>query len=128
MKTAKLWVRQAEENLKWAESSFNGGFFTQTCFIAQQVIETALKGFLRSKGKKIIGPLKTHNLILLLKKSAEYDKDFQIWREACEKITDYYTPTRYPEVLTFSTYTKKTAKEALTITREILKFINSKLE
>jgi len=127
-KAAQLWLSQAEDNLKWAKNSFKGGFFTQTCFVSQQIAETVLKGYLRNKGKKIVGTLKTHDLLLLLKECAKYEKDFQNWREACEKLTEYYAPTRYPEVLALPEYTQKTAEEALNLAEKILEFVRGKIK
>lgn len=40
-KAAQLWLNQAGDNLKWAKNSFKGGFYTQTCFVCQQIAETA---------------------------------------------------------------------------------------
>lgn len=126
-KAARLWLTQAEDNLKWGENSLKGGFFTQTCFVSQQVAETALKGYLRSRGKKITGVLKTHNLSLLIRGCSKYDKEFQKWRKDCEKLTEYYAPTRYPEVLALPEYTQKTAQEAIKLAEEILEFVKKKV-
>lgn len=30
------WLRQAENDLEWAEHSFQGGFFAQTCFMRER--------------------------------------------------------------------------------------------
>ena len=35
------WLRQAENDLLWAEHSLAGGFWAQTCFVAQQAAEKA---------------------------------------------------------------------------------------
>lgn len=121
-KAAELWFKQAEDNLKWAQNSFRGSFFTQTCFVCQQIAEISLKGFLRSKGKKITGTIKTHDLLFLLKECAKYNQTFLGWRSACEKLTAYYGPTRYPEVLALPEYTQEIAQEALDLAKEILEF------
>lgn len=36
MGRAQDWLRQAENDLLWAEHSFRGGFFAQSCFIYRQ--------------------------------------------------------------------------------------------
>ena len=74
-----------------------------------------------------MGVLKTHDLVLLLKECAKYEKDFQNWRGVCEKLAEYYAPTRYPEVLALPEYTKETAKEALKLAEEMLEFVKKKL-
>ena len=37
------WFKQAKNDIQWAEHSLDGGFFSQTCFIAQQSSEKALQ-------------------------------------------------------------------------------------
>ncbi|MHB8763439.1 MAG: HEPN domain-containing protein, partial [Deferrisomatales bacterium] len=53
------WMRQAGNDLEWAAHSLAGGFFAQTCFIAQQAGEKALKALAYARGYDTV---KTHSL------------------------------------------------------------------
>lgn len=53
------WQRQAENDLQWARHSQKGGFFAQTCFIAQHARKKILKAYWFFKGYDII---RTHSL------------------------------------------------------------------
>jgi HEPN domain-containing protein len=44
------WFRQADEDLRWGQTSLGGGHFSQTCFIAQQVAEKAAKAIAFQRG------------------------------------------------------------------------------
>jgi HEPN domain-containing protein len=53
------WLRQSENDLAWARHSLEGGFFSQTCFGAQQASEKALKALCFSRGYDVV---RTHSL------------------------------------------------------------------
>ena len=63
-KEYELWFGRVKDNLLWADSAFKDGYFPLVCFLSQQAIELALKGFCYLK-KKI--PPKTHDLQLVTK-------------------------------------------------------------
>lgn len=42
----RRWLDQAKENLKWARWLADEGGYHIACFLAQQIAEKAIKGFL----------------------------------------------------------------------------------
>ena len=50
----KRWLEQAREDLRWAEDLAHRGGYHIACFLAQQVGEKALKGFLYVSGDEIV--------------------------------------------------------------------------
>jgi HEPN domain-containing protein len=48
------WLRQAQEDLHWADHLAAEGAHHLACFLAQQVTEKALKAFLYSQGEEIV--------------------------------------------------------------------------
>ena len=121
----ELWFNKAREDLRWAKTSLNAGFFAGACFIYQQAAEKSLKAYLFSKKQSLI---KTHILPRLLKKCLEFDKDFIALKEACEILTLYYTEARYPDDVDTSDFdTEQKAQEALKLAAEILNLVKTKL-
>ena len=84
------WLRQAENDLEWARHSLAGGFFAQTCFIAQQAGEKALKALCFFKGYDVV---RTHSLFQIVRSLGE---DGEL--ERCARELDlYYVSGRYPD-------------------------------
>lgn len=54
--------------MEWAKCSLAGGFFAQTCFIAQQAGEKALKSYCFSQGFDLV---RTHSLFQIVKSIGE---------------------------------------------------------
>lgn len=54
MNRSKDWLRQAQEDLKFANASIDLEHYNQTCFIAQQAAEKALKALAFKKGAQYI--------------------------------------------------------------------------
>lgn len=50
---AKSWLDKAKDDLKFAKSGTYDGFYSQSCFIAQQAAEKALKALIYSKEPKM---------------------------------------------------------------------------
>jgi len=48
------WLRQAQEDLHWAQHLAEQGAYHLACFLAQQVAEKAIKGFLYGQGEEIV--------------------------------------------------------------------------
>ena len=63
------------------------------CYHCQQSAEKFLKGFLALKEHEIV---KTHDLVILNKLCAEYEKEFKSVTEECLRLTDYGVNVRYP--------------------------------
>ena len=47
-------LRQAQEDLHWAQHLAEQGAYHLACFLAQQVAEKAIKGFLYGQGEEIV--------------------------------------------------------------------------
>jgi|SRR3989344_1035187 len=121
----KNWLLKAEEDLKWARSTLRGRFYTQVCFVAQQVAEKSLKAFLLSCD---VVPLKTHSLPVLLKECSANKNDFEQFKNKVEILDKYYAPTRYPDLGLLEGYSPKTAEEALMIATEIFGFVKGTID
>lgn len=86
------WLRQAENDIEWAEHSLSGGFFAQVCFISQQAAEKALKAFCFFKG---FDSVRTHSLFRIIRDLNENGRLEQWARE----LDLYYQTARYPDSL-----------------------------
>lgn len=119
------WFKKAEEDLRWGQYVAGGQFYAQTCFVAQQVVEKALKAFILYTGN--VSP-KIHSLPRLLDICRQQDRDFEKLKEQAEILDKYYAPTRYPDVMVAEEYTQLKAAEALDLAREILEFVKRKIK
>src|SRR5436309_9802815 len=45
------WLARAEDDLSFAQLGFREKYFSQVCFLSQQVVEKALKAFRLAKGR-----------------------------------------------------------------------------
>lgn len=50
----RRWLDQAREDLKWARRLAEEGGYHLACFLAQQVVEKALKAFLYAQGESVV--------------------------------------------------------------------------
>jgi len=90
---ARLWLRQAQDDLRAARLLQKGGQAAQACFLAQQVGEKALKALLAAEDRD----LRSHSLTALLR---ELDQDHaQRWQRQARLLDKLYAPTRYPDAL-----------------------------
>lgn len=124
-KEYELWFGRVNDNLLWAESAFKDGYFPLVCFLSQQAIELALKGFCYFKEEI---PPKTHDLQLITKKCEEVG--LEINREFIAKISilsGYYLESRYPDILDEDLNKEETAAEALMFAKEIVEKVESSL-
>ena len=104
------WLRQAENDLEWVHHSFSGGFFSQTCFIAQQAAEKALKALCFRRGFDVV---KTHSLFPIVR-SLEEDGELE---QNARELDLYYIAGRYPDAFPsgapFEVLTRDQARQAL---------------
>lgn len=90
---ARLWLRQAEDDLRAARLLQNGEQAAQACFLAQQVGEKALEALLAADDRD----LRSHSLSALLR---ELGGDLaQRWQRQARVLDKLYAPTRYPDAL-----------------------------
>ena len=118
------WLNQAENDLLWADHSIQGGFYSQTCFVAQQAGEKALKAYCFSQGFDII---RTHSLYQIIKTLGENG----ILEKNARELDLYYISARYPDALPsgapFEIITEEQADRALLAAREIYSTIQQRL-
>ena len=117
------WLHQAENDLLWAEHSLSGEFFAQTCFIAQQAGEKALKAYCFFKG---FDAVRTHSLFQIIKSLQENG----ILEQNARELDLYYISARYPDAFPggapFEIITKGQANRALASAREICRVIHQR--
>lgn len=118
------WLRFAKDDLLWTDANIREKIWYGACFTAQQAAEKVLKAYLIKQGKII---RKIHDLGALLEICIQEDKTFEVLREACATLTDYYAPTRYPDVAEFVDFTEEKAKEAYSLVKKIVSFVEEKL-
>lgn len=113
------WFYLAGEDLQFAKAGFEDGFYAHVCFLAQQAVEKAMKGYLVAQNKRYP---KSHNL-------QELHKLMQVpWLEeylaALKNLSDFYIPLRYPDAIAGSLPNglpqKEEAKDALKWAEEIV--------
>lgn len=90
---ARLWLRQAEDDLRAARLLQEAGQAPQACFLAQQVGEKALKALLAAEDRD----LRSHSLTALLRELGE--EPAQRWQRQARLLDKLYAPTRYPDAL-----------------------------
>ncbi|OGE05125.1 hypothetical protein A3F45_00950 [Candidatus Curtissbacteria bacterium RIFCSPHIGHO2_12_FULL_41_17] len=114
----------AENDLKSARVILNeGGYLGTTCFLAQQIVEKYLKGYLIYRGKD---PGKVHALFVLLKRCAQVDKTFERFEDDCRDLDKYYIEPRYADLPI--EYSKSEATLALDKALAIREHIREKLK
>ena len=104
------WLHQAENDLQWAEHSLSGCFYSQTCFIAQQAGEKALKALCFVIGFDVI---KSHSLVQIIK-SLKINGEME---NLAKELDLYYISGRYPDAFPAGApcqmFTKDQAERAL---------------
>lgn len=128
MTTPARWLGFAGEDLMLAQAALQHDIPNQACFHAQQGVEKALKGFLRSRDRSVP---KTHALTELLTICRSLDETFAQLEETCLKLDPYYVVTRYPDALPEATSeglpTRGEAEDAVTLLRAALDWIKVKI-
>lgn len=122
---SKEWLIKANNDLRSAEILMRDPDPpTDTiCYHCQQALEKYLKGFLTRHQIEFI---KTHDLDYLFKLCLKIDKNFNDYQDDILSVNKYAIETRYPADLPIF-YSVKEAKLTLETTKEIIKFISSKL-
>lgn len=124
----KDWLFFAEEDIKLARISFNGGIYHGTCFHAQQAAEKAIKAYLLFKNQRVP---KIHSLTGLLDLDDEIKRDFIEFSEEVEFLDQFYIPTRYPDAFPGSLPeglpNKNDGEKALEGAERILNFVRKNI-
>ena len=119
----ELWLKQAENDLAWGHNSLKNGFYAQSCFIAQQVGEKAIKALAYFRKIDIVKSHSITKIVIALKINGPL-------AEIARVLDLYYIPTRYPDAMIDNItpgefFSKKQADEALAMAENFLKTIAS---
>ncbi|MEW5693236.1 MAG: HEPN domain-containing protein [Candidatus Hydrogenedentota bacterium] len=91
---AKEWFVKAEHDLATVKLIIkHKGQSDTAAVLLQQATEKYLKGYLLSKGWRLV---KTHNLKKLLDESVKYDNRFEKFQDLAILLTGYYFEEKYP--------------------------------
>jgi HEPN domain-containing protein len=122
------WLERANEDLAVAQLVFEEEYFAHVCFLAQQSIEKALKGYLLQHTGTYP---KTHRLLELLASCAAIDATFAQLLPNCTVVDQYYTSTRYPDALIGGgpdgPPSHSEADEAMKLASDLLTFVQARL-
>ena len=123
------WFEQAEEDVISARHLMDDQRFYLVCFLAQQIAEKALKGYLYSAGEQIVVG---HGVERLCGWCAERDPSFAGVKDEIAVLDGYYIPTRYPNGLPAGiparTYNRAAAESALALAQKTLAFASAQAE
>ena len=124
----RLWVRQASDDLAVARLVCREDYFSHACFLAQQSIEKALKGYLLWAFNDYP---RLHRLVELATRCQENDASFEALLTGCIVVDQYYTPTRYPNGIPGSLPEglpgPDEAAEAIGIAKRVYELVRDKL-
>ncbi|MBI4769974.1 MAG: HEPN domain-containing protein [Chloroflexi bacterium] len=89
------WYETAARDLGAAKALLGDRdeFLAVAGMLLQQAVEKYLKGYLLSKGWRLV---RTHDLGELLKTLVGYESDFSDFEDTCLRITYFYFENRYP--------------------------------
>ena len=122
---ADRWLRQAGHDLDTGDLLLKDARYSDSCFYAHQATEKALKA-LRYQKEGSHG--RGHDLSSTsgqLQAIVRYEPSFRQYLEDAGVLDQYYTPTRYPDMLPgdiapFEAYSEGQALEALDKARRII--------
>ncbi len=125
----RRWLEQAEEDLRWAGDLAERGGYHIACFLAQQVAEKAVKGFLYAQGEEVV---LGHSVQRLCREAAQWEPEFGERVAQWSILDGHYVTTRYPNSLPDSiparVYTHDAARGAVTMAGEIVAFVKPRVE
>ncbi|MDA1349918.1 MAG: HEPN domain-containing protein [Chloroflexi bacterium] len=111
---ADRWLRQARNDLDFAQVALREGFFAQACFFSHQIAEKALKALAYHRGDRIVFG---HSLSELMVRLSESYPQLSKLGSLAGTLDQYYVPTRYPDALPgsapFEVYGHVQAEEAV---------------
>lgn len=122
------WLRQAQADLRWTRHLAEEGAYHLACFLAQQVVEKALKAFLYAQGEEIV---LGHSVARLCSAAASFDAGFEARARSWSVLDGYYVTTRYPNGLPdgipADVYTEKAAQDAVVLAEDAVTFVAGRL-
>ena len=124
MKDVDLWWKQAEKDFEVANSLYGSKHYYASAFFCHQSLEKALKAlFMSTKSEK---PSQTHSLVYLGSQLGVEKRYFQLLKN----LTTDFIAARYPDItdsLPYENYSEEIAKNYVSQTSELLKWIKVKL-
>lgn len=121
----QVWFDKANDNLKWANDNLKDGNFPLVCYLSQQAVELALKGYLYSRNEI---PPRTHQLIRLSEVCRSVGLDLESFLPLLAKLSEYYFGSRYPDEFNEELESRGVAEEAIEMAEKILGFVKEKLQ
>lgn len=88
------WMFFAKDDLAFARVGLKDGFYSHVCFLSQQAVEKAMKGYLISQKKDYP---KTHGLVTLHRLTEVGWLDPHLG--SLKKLSEFYVPLRYPDAV-----------------------------
>ena len=123
------WLANAEEDLSFAKLGLREKFFSQVCFLSQQVVEKSLKSFLLFNGRSYP---RSHKIIELAHLCKELGPDLIPLKNELKLLDEFYIPTRYPDAipggLSMALPGQRDAQEALQLAERIFVLVQEKLK
>jgi HEPN domain-containing protein len=95
------------------------------CFLCQSAAEKYLKGYLIAQGWELE---KTHDLVALLTRCADYEDRFATLREGGAVLNEYIIAGRYPGDVAYKASGAEEVEEAVAIVRRISDAVQSELD
>ncbi|MEI7481030.1 MAG: HEPN domain-containing protein [Elusimicrobiota bacterium] len=91
---AEEWFEKAKHDFESARLIIeNEGYPDISAVLLQQAAEKYLKGYLISRGWKLV---KTHDLKLLIDEAVKYDSGFGDFYDLADELTQCYISDKYP--------------------------------
>ena len=116
---AQEWFKKAKHDLDAVNDIIKGSAHPDVAgVLLQQCLEKYLKGYLLSKGWKLI---KTHDLKQLLDEAVKFHAHFRNYYDLTDVLTEYYIEERYPFGETEISIEE--IKENLKKVKELIRFI-----
>lgn len=119
------WMKQAEHDLKAAETNCRSGLNVFAIFLCHLSIEKALKAVYFKRHDK--QPPKVHNLLFFIENCELLPPDDMY--NFLYMLNGASIPTRYPDELSklYEIYDKRKTKEIIKKSKEVLKWVNESL-
>ena len=121
--TAKVWLRQATIDLDFARNALDNQFYSQTCFVSQQVAEKTLISLAYYRGDRHVTG---HSLVNLARALEDSYPQLMEYMRAIRRLNLYYIPTRYPDALAGSVpsdcFDQEQGEEAVLFAEDIVSF------
>lgn len=95
-KDYQLWLKQCQADLSAAQLLFKqNSNYPLVCYLSQLNVERYLKSVLMVNGQNIIGDLRTHNCLFLLKEASLDLPELVKLKKESNLITRYFIASRY---------------------------------